>query len=76
MGTFAVQNTHSALKSAQQVVVEGPLRKREWESNGRSNRRMEIVASRVQFLGTPPAGRIETAQNEDLAVAAESEKAS
>jgi single-strand DNA-binding protein len=42
---------HAYLKKGQQVFVEGPLRTREWESNGRSNRRTEIVASRVQFLG-------------------------
>jgi single-strand DNA-binding protein len=65
---------HAYLKKGQQVFVEGPLRTREWESNGRSNRRTEIVARRVQFLGAPPAERIETAQDEDLAVVSESEK--
>jgi len=67
---------HAYLKKGQQVFVEGPLRTREWESNGRSNRRTEIVASRVQFLGTAPAERIETTQDEDLAAAAESEQTS
>jgi single-strand DNA-binding protein len=43
------------LKRGRQVFVEGRLRTREWESNGTTGRRTEIVASRVQFLGAPPA---------------------
>jgi single-strand DNA-binding protein len=43
------------LKRGRQVFVEGRLRTREWESNGITGRRTEIVASRVQFLGAPPA---------------------
>jgi single-strand DNA-binding protein len=46
---------HEYLKKGRQVFVEGRLRTREWESNGTSGRRTEIVATRVQFLGTPPA---------------------
>lgn len=42
------------LKKGRQVFVEGRLRTREWESNGATGRRTEIVASRVQFLGAPP----------------------
>jgi single stranded DNA-binding protein len=34
------------LKRGRQVFVEGRLRTREWESNGATNRRTEIVASR------------------------------
>src|SRR6266849_3474909 len=34
------------------TFVEGRLRTREWENNGSNVRRTEIVASRVQFLGT------------------------
>ena len=41
------------LKRGRQVFVEGRLRTREWESNGITARRTEIVASRVQFLGAP-----------------------
>lgn len=41
------------LKRGRQVFVEGRLRTREWESNGSTSRRTEIVAARVQFLGTP-----------------------
>ena len=46
---------HEYLKRGRQVFVEGRLRTREWESNGTTARRTEIVASRVQFLGAPPA---------------------
>ena len=45
---------HEYLKRGRQVFVEGRLHTREWESNGATNRRTEIVASRVQFLGSPP----------------------
>jgi len=45
------------LKQGRQVFVEGRLRTREYEAkNGDGKRkRTEIVASRVQFLGVPPA---------------------
>lgn len=46
---------HEYLKRGRQVFVEGRLRTREWESNGATGRRTEIVASRVQFLGAPPS---------------------
>jgi single-stranded DNA-binding protein len=38
------------------TYVEGRLRTREYEArnNGGKRQRTEIVASRVQFLGTPP----------------------
>jgi len=45
------------LKKGRQVYVEGRLRTREFEAKngGGKRQRIEIVASRVQFLGTPPA---------------------
>jgi single-strand DNA-binding protein len=46
---------HEYLRRGRQVFVEGRLRTREWESNGATGRRTEIVAIRVQFLGAPPA---------------------
>lgn len=46
---------HEYLKCGRQVFVEGRLRTREWESNGATMRRTEIVASRVQFLDARPA---------------------
>ena len=44
------------LVKGRQVYVEGRLRTREYEAknNGGKRQRTEIVASRVQFLGTPP----------------------
>ena len=45
------------LKKGRHVYVEGRLRTRQFEmkNNGGKRERTEIVASRVQFLGTPPA---------------------
>ena len=45
------------LARGRQVYVEGRLRTREYEAknNGGKRQRTEIVANRVQFLGTPPA---------------------
>lgn len=45
------------LAKGREVYVEGRLRTREFEAknNGGKRQRTEIVASRVQFLGTPPA---------------------
>ena len=45
---------HEYLRKGRQVFAEGRLRTREWESNGTTGRRTEIVAARVQFLGAPP----------------------
>ena len=44
------------LAKGRQVYVEGGRRTREYEAknNGGKRQRTEIVASRVQFLGTPP----------------------
>ncbi len=44
------------LARGRQVYVEGRLRTREYEAknNGGKRQRTEIVASRIQFLGTPP----------------------
>jgi single-strand DNA-binding protein len=46
---------HEHLKRGQQVYVEGRLHTSQFETkvNGRKLRRTEIIASRVQFLGTP-----------------------
>jgi len=55
------------LKKGRQVYVEGRLRTREFESknNGGKRRHTEIVASRVQFLGASPAGKIEASAVEE-----------
>ncbi len=57
------------LKQGRQVFVEGRMRTREYEAKngGGKRKRTEIVASRVQFLGAPPAERIaESAVDEPL----------
>jgi len=41
---------HEYLRKGRQVFVEGRLRTREWENNQRT----KIVATHVQFLGSPP----------------------
>lgn len=55
------------LKKGRQVYVEGRLRTREFEAknNGGKRQRTEIVASRVQFLGSPPAERTEASVAEE-----------
>lgn len=54
MGKLAL-TCHEYLRKGRQVFAEGRLRTREWESNGTNERRTEIIASRVQFLGSPPS---------------------
>ena len=55
---------HQYLKKGRQVFVEGRLHNREWESNGHVGRRTEVIATRVQFLGSPPDVKgIETAES-------------
>jgi single-strand DNA-binding protein len=61
------------LKKGREVFVEGRLRTREWENNGSNVQHTEIVASRVQFLGTPPAERTEANPTDDSALPADSE---
>jgi single-strand DNA-binding protein len=55
------------LKKGRQVYVEGRLRTSEFEpkNNGGKRQRTEIVASRVQFLGAPPAERVDTTAAEE-----------
>ena len=57
------------------MFVEGRLRNREYETkiDGRKQNRTEIVASRVQFLGAPPAEQVEVGEVEDSVGALESE---
>jgi single-strand DNA-binding protein len=61
------------LKKGRLVFVEGRLRTREGENNGSNGRRTEIVASRVQFLGTPPAERAGASPTDDSALPDDSE---
>jgi single-strand DNA-binding protein len=55
------------LKKGRQVYVEGHLRTREYEAknNGGKRQRTEIVTSRIQFLGAPPAERTDAAAIEE-----------
>jgi len=55
------------LRKGRQVYVEGRLRTSEFEAknNGGKRQRTEIVASRVQFLGAPPAERVDAAAIEE-----------
>lgn len=65
------------LKKGREVFVEGRLRTREWQSSGthdREQRRTEIVASRVQFLGTPPTDAKGKNASVDGGLVAESEE--
>jgi single-stranded DNA-binding protein len=57
------------------TFVEGRLRNREYEAkvDGRKQQRTEIVASRVQFLGAPPAEQIEVGEAEESGAPVESE---
>jgi single-strand DNA-binding protein len=61
------------LKKGRQVYVEGRLRTREFEAknNGGKRQRTEIVATRVQFLGAPPAEKSEASAIEEPALPAE-----
>ncbi len=61
------------LRRGRQVFVEGQLRTREWESNGATARRTEIVASRVQFLGAPLADGKADEPSADAGTAAEAD---
>ena len=49
------------LRKGRQVYVEGRLRTREFDAknNGGKRHRTEIIASRVQFLGSPTAEKTE-----------------
>jgi len=61
------------LKKGRQVYVEGRLRTRDFEAknNGGKRQRTEIVASRVQFLGPPPAEKTEAVAGEESLAAAD-----
>jgi single-strand DNA-binding protein len=65
------------LKKGRQVFVEGRLRTREYEAkNGDGKRRRtEIVAFRVQFLGTPPAEKVAASAIEELLLPVDSDAA-
>ena len=44
------------LSKGRQVLVEGRLQERQWESDGQKRRKTEIVANTVRFLGKKGEG--------------------
>jgi len=44
------------LSKGRQVLVEGRLQERQWESDGQKRRKTEIVANTVRFLGRKGEG--------------------
>jgi len=69
IGKFAL-TCNEYLKKGRQVFVEGRLHHREYETKAdrRKQRRTEIVATRVQFLGAPPANQVAGATDADDSV--------
>ena len=63
------------LKKGRQVYVEGRIQTREFESkiDGGKQRRTQIAANRVQFLGTAPTEGAESAAIEEAVPPADSE---
>ena len=63
------------LKKGRQVYVEGRIQTREFESkfDGGKQRRTQIAANRVQFLGTAPTEGGESHEIEEAVPAADSE---
>jgi single-strand DNA-binding protein len=66
------ETCHKYLSKGRQIYVEGRLRTREYEArdNGGKRYRTEIIAQRVQFLGTRPdlpidGEGVESAASED-----------
>ena len=44
------------LAKGRQVLIEGRLQERTWESDGQTRRKTEIVAQTVKFLGSKDSG--------------------
>lgn len=49
------------IRKGTQVYIEGRLRTRSWDSNGKTMYRTEIIADRMQLLGSRPEGQARTA---------------
>ena len=58
-------NCHEHLRKGREVFVEGRLRTAQSKSNGVRSWYTNIVASRVQFLGSPPSPQIKIQDGED-----------
>ena len=63
------------LKKGRQIYVEGRIRTLEFENkiDGRKQRRTEIAARRVQFLGAPPSDGMTTEASAEADVLAEAD---
>lgn len=67
------------LKKGQQVLVEGRIQTRSWESNGEKKYRTEIIADNIQFgvkstgAGASKTGTGESAKGEEASVSLGSE---
>jgi len=63
------------LQKGRQVYVEGRLRTRDYEAknSGGKRERTEIVALRVQFLGSPPVGKVEASAADEPSLPVESD---
>lgn len=53
------------LSKGSPVLVEGRLSYRQWEKDGTKRSKLEVVAERVQFLGTRPEAH-ETDEDDDI----------
>ena len=64
------------LKKGSNVLVEGRMQTRSWETDGKKNYKMEIVADRVQFGPRPTAGAgTFTPKSDDAGVKGDNKKA-
>lgn len=57
------------LAKGRRVAVEGRLRSRSWEEDGKRRTKIEVVASRVEFLSGPAEAGQSTPFEEAVAVA-------
>jgi single-strand DNA-binding protein len=53
------------LRKGSPLLVEGRLNYDEWEKDGQKFNRLRVVASRVQFLGTPRSGESRKARESE-----------
>ncbi len=49
------ENCGKYLTQGSGALVEGRLQERSWEKDGKSYSKLEVVAERVQFVGSPPS---------------------
>lgn len=58
------ENCAKYLKKGSPVLITGRLTRREWEKDGVKNHATEIIADKVQFLGSNGAPKAEAPQDE------------